>query len=357
MTCPYKQQPPAAWWKETVSGVASTALDTQQHSKFKILPEHKVATAGSCFAQRLAHALQQQQFNYFSTEPGPAFLPEKTRKKWNYGVYSARYGNVYSTAQLLQLLQRAFGEWTPEPHVLEQDGRFYDPFRPYIQPQGFATVEALLADQQQHLQAVKQLIEEMDVFIFTLGLTEAWVNTADGSVYPVCPGCGPGEYDEHRYQFVNYRVHEVIEQLDAAIAFIQRVNPDCKVILTVSPVPLAATMTNTGVMRATSYSKSVLRIAAEEMFQKWPQVDYFSSYEVVTQTYNQSTYYQSDKRNVTDFAVDHVMTLFFRYFTQLELEKAPSEKQPEVSESGNLPLTSVANDDVICDEEKLNLLL
>jgi hypothetical protein len=40
---------------------------------------------------------------------------------------------------------------------------------------------------------------------------------------------------------------------------------DLRIVLTVSPVPLVATVTGSHVVPATIYSKSVLRIAAQEI--------------------------------------------------------------------------------------------
>lgn len=50
--------------------------------------------------------------------------------KFGYDMYSARYGNIYSARQLLQMLQRADGSFPREEACWETNSRFYDPFRP-----------------------------------------------------------------------------------------------------------------------------------------------------------------------------------------------------------------------------------
>ena len=89
------------------------------------------------------------------------------------------------------------------------------------------------------------MIHETEVLVFTLGLTEAWLSRHDGTVYPTCPGCGSaGDYDLERYRFHNFKASEAIEHLGTAISLLCEANPSIQIILTVSPVPLAATMAN-----------------------------------------------------------------------------------------------------------------
>lgn len=53
------------------------------------------------------------------------------------------------------------------------------------------------------------------------------------------------------------------------------------ILLTVSPVPIEATFTTHNAVIANSYSKSVLRVAAEILTKSFDNVDYFPSYEIV----------------------------------------------------------------------------
>ena len=70
---------------------------------------------------------------------------------YNYGIYTARYGNLYTARQLLQLFQRAYGSFTPaEGAWAEEDGRWTDPFRPLIQPDRYVSRAELEADRAQH---------------------------------------------------------------------------------------------------------------------------------------------------------------------------------------------------------------
>ena len=54
----------------------------------------------------------------------------------------------------------------------------------------------------------------MDVFIFTLGLTEAWRERESGSVLPVAPGVVAGEYDPNAVKFVNFGFRQTLRAFE-----------------------------------------------------------------------------------------------------------------------------------------------
>ena len=93
------------------------------------------------------------------------------------------------------------------------------------------------------------------------------------------------------------------------------VNPSAKVILTVSPVPLAATALDQHVLVSTTYSKSALRVACDELCSRFRHVAYFPSYEIVTGSYTRGGYFGRDLRSIVEDGVEHVMRLFFQHAT------------------------------------------
>ncbi|WP_103000692.1 GSCFA domain-containing protein [Sphingobium sp. SA916] len=319
---PYATQPAHAKWSKAVARARISDVDPVVQGRFLIGLDDKVVTAGSCFAQHIARRLSGSGFNFHVTEkPHPLIAPE-IAETYNYGVFSARYGNVYTSRQLLELLLRAQGSFEPlESHWLDDAGNFYDPYRPAVHPGGFASLEELIQDRDQHLRATLRAFEEMDVFIFTLGLTEGWISSADGANFPSCPGVIAGKYNPDRYRFINLSVEQVVSDVSEFIRNVRSFNPSFRMILTVSPVPLAATATDQHVLTATSYSKAVLRVAAELISAEDPElIAYFPSYEIITGNFSRGAYYAEDLRNVLESGVDHVMKLFFRHYTSVDVE-------------------------------------
>jgi len=332
-------------------------VDPVLTAKFALARDDRIATAGSCFAQHIARHLRGHGFNYFVAETAHPLVPKHLADKFGYGVFSARYGNIYTSRQLIQMLQRAYGSFFPvEDCWQRKDGRLIDPFRPQIQPDGFVSKAEYESDRRQHFAAVRRMVEEMDVFVFTLGLTETWISRGDGAAYPLCPGVAGGEFDPARHEFVNLRAAEVSADMREAFSFIRARNSRVRFIVTVSPVPLIATADDRHVLVSTTYSKSALRVACEELAADYQDVAYFPAYEVITGSYTRGQYFASDLRSVTEDGVGHVMHLFMKHYAR-DRREPPDDTASRSSEgdaAGSRQSQIIKNIvEVMCDEEAL----
>jgi hypothetical protein len=348
---PYRNAPDYRYWRRSISGIPSAEVDPVVGFPFTLAATDRVATAGSCFAQHLARRLSSGGFTYFVTEPGHPLLSPETNKEYNYGVFSARYGNIYTSRQLLQLFQRAFGMLRPADDIWESSEGYIDPYRPNIQSGGFSSLAEYEQDREHHFAATRRMFTELDVFIFTLGLTEGFVNQKDGLAYPVCPGVAGGTFDPGTHKFVNETVGDIVANFDVFLGELRRINPKSRVILTVSPVPLIATAVDRHVLQSTTYSKSVLRVAAQEIADKHQAVAYFPSYEIITGNFNRGAYFTDDLRDVTEEGVEHVMRLFFRHATNESTPAMPKQRVPAADDFLKKRERAVA---VVCDEELLD---
>ena len=351
MTHPYREQPPSAFWKRTISPHHPLDVSDWYIRRFD-LNGLRIATAGSCFAQHIGRHLRNKGFRYLDMEPLPAVLPAEEALTFGYGMYSARYGNIYTSRQLLQLLQRSLGAFVPGEDYWEKNGGVVDPFRPTIEPEPFGSVHELRVLRDNHLQRVLEMFRQADVFVFTLGLTEAWLSRRDGAVFPLCPGTAGGSFDPALHEFRNLGFAEVRADMDAFLALAKAINPSLRMLLTVSPVPLAATASAQQVAVATSYSKSVLRAVAGDLWQSDPSVDYFPSYEIITAPFMRGCFYEPDAREVSTHGINHVMSIFFS-------QHVPRVSDVMLRESSITDLSAqemfrAENDErVKCDEEQL----
>lgn len=345
MKHPYQDIDVRQRWSRAVAAAEPTQIDPVTPPPFHIGPRTRVVTAGSCFAQHVARHLREHGLSCFETEPAHPLLGDELARNFGYGIYSARYGNIYTARQLLQLWRRALGTFVPVDDAWEQDGSWFDPFRPTIQPGGFASWREYHEDRHRHLEAVRKAFSGMDVFVFTLGLTECWSSRADGAVYPLCPGVVAGRYDPRQHALLNFGVAEVVADLRAFLDEVRQVNPGMKMILTVSPVALAATARPQHVLLSNTWSKAVLRIAAETLC-ACPDVYYFPSYEIVNA--GGHDYLAADRRTVLESGVRHVMDLFFRHVMH-NGESAPDLPAPhDFVHQGQVLM------DVLCDEQQLD---
>jgi hypothetical protein len=305
------------FWRRAIERTPLRSVDPVVVGKFKLKKTDRVATAGSCFAQHISRTLESSGLNYYVVEESPPGMTRDEGLAKNYRVFSARFGNLYTARQLLQLFDRAYNSFVPQDNAwVRNNGRWADPFRPTIEPEGFAAEKDVEDARIGHLSAVRSMFETLDVFVFTLGLTEGWRSKLDGAVFPLAPGVAAGAMDHQRYEFVNFSVAETAHDLNAFIRRLRLVNPRSRIILTVSPVTLIATYEDKHVLVSTTYSKSVLRAAAEEAALQNEDVAYFPSYEIITGAFTRGAYFENDLRSVRAEGVEHVMSLFLSHYTE-----------------------------------------
>jgi hypothetical protein len=322
---PYQGLEPRAFWKTHAEGPYPP--EGLYRPKWRLRPADRIVTAGSCFAQHVGRALGQAGYNVLDGEPLPIGLAPERAADFGYGLYSARYGNIYTTRQLRQLLEEAWEGAPVFDAVWEKAGRFHDALRPNVEPQGLESAEEVRRARAGHLAALRETFAQADVFIFTLGLTEAWVHKPSGQVYPTAPGTVAGRFDPEIHGFMNFRAAEVRADLVAALSRLRTLNPALRVLLTVSPVPLTATASGAHVLCASTWSKAVLRAVAGEMAEDFPEVDYFPSYEIVTSSKAEG-FFEPNLRQVTAEGVARVMQVF----TAAQDEEAPVDKPRKRSE-------------------------
>lgn len=350
---PYQSLPDSAFWRQSVAETPLADVDPVVTTPFVLSRDDRVAAAGSCFAQHIGRYLASAGLRYLVTEQAHPLADPATAHAYGYGVYTARFGNLYTARQLAQLFARAYGAFRPRDDVWrEADGTFVDPFRPRIQPQGFPTLAEYEADRAQHFACVRRAFEELDVLVFTLGLTECWVSREDGAAYPLCPGVAGGAFDPARHAFHNFTVDEIVADLTGFVGDLRRVNPRARLVLTVSPVPLIATASERHVLVATTYSKSVLRVAAETVSRTVEGAAYFPAYEIVSGTYTRGRYFASDLRSVTEHGVQHVMSVFLRHYAGIDIRRPRTPEEPACT--GDRTLEEMERlVEVQCEEEAL----
>lgn len=346
---PYSDLPPSAFWRLCRDDEEFRLADIYRPA-VRLAPGTRVATAGSCFAQNIGRYIRTSRLVLVDTEPAPRGMSPDTAARFGYGLFSARYGNIYTARQLRQLLEDARSGTVHDAAIWRRDNRYFDGLRPNVEPDGLGSPAEVRAHRLDHLAAVRDAVATADVFIFTLGLTEAWTDRATGIVFPTAPGLIAGTFDPARHAFANFGMADTFEDLAAALDLLRAIKPDIRVILTVSPVPLTATASGQHVLTATTYSKSVLRAVAGEMAALDPGIDYFPSFEIITGAPFAGRFFKPNLRNVTREGVDTAMSVFFAAQDGL----AP----PRPSQGAPLPtispaLDTGADDDPVCEEAML----
>jgi hypothetical protein len=381
-TCPYNGIESYRSWQ----GPDQTDHILSQPARLGILSKSDViASAGSCFAQNIARYLSSRSFNYNICEKAPMFFNREQATDWGYGHFSCRFGNIYTVLQLEQLLERALGKrQVADQFWQNEDGKWFDLLRPRINRYGFDSLEIAEIDTREHLNSVLEMFRTSTVFVFTYGLVEYWYDEKDGTVFPTAPGCGYGRFDSSRHKAGVMSVANIVRSTKAVMEMIRKINPDLKVIITVSPVPLLATHRNMNIVQASVHSKSLLRVAVEECLPLFEQFYYFPSYEIVTQ-YCSEPVWDETGRNPSKSSLEVVFKNFEYHFVtegaaSVNKDAAPaSPKRPTAvataSDFASVP-THVAGpaqaaktaapavelgprsaSEIVCDEEEIYLAM
>lgn len=340
---PYEGLSARQFWKTGVQPFASDTIQEIYSPKWPI-DGLRIATAGSCFAQEIAKAMRARKYNVLDVEPRPPGILDKLANEYGYGLYSARHGNIYTARHLLQLTQEALGilEISPRLYVLEKKGRYFDAFRPTVEPKGLPSAEEVVEQRYDHLSRFRSLLSQCDLFIFTLGLTEAWFHKHADIVYQIAPSRTSGTYDPDQNEFRNLRFSEIVSDMLAFRDLAKSVNPGMRFLLTVSPVPLVATAVPQHVLVSTVRSKSVLRAVAGELSESFDDIDYFPSFELLSTPFLGTGFFEENKRSVKRTGVEAVMKSFF----------AAHEGTEQKTTTGTATATKTV-EEVVCEDALL----
>ena len=305
---PYENLTSSSFWKTGVTQENPYAINNIYKKKFDIKPNSKIATAGSCFGQHIGNYLKKNGYKVIDAEKAPPGLAADLHQKYGFSLYSARYGNIYTVKQLLQLAQEVAGERKPENYIWKKNGKYFDALRPAVEPEGHDTEQEVIEHRDFHIEKVKDVFTKMNLFIFTLGLTEMWVHHGR---YPTFRNV---KFDEDIYEFRNAKFNEIIKDFKNFQDTVRKIrsNKSFKVLLTVSPVPLTATASGKHVLVSTVHSKSILRAVAGQLSTNQRHIDYFPSFEIVNNPRLHLTAFKENLRSVRDETVEMVMKHFSR---------------------------------------------
>lgn len=245
-----------------------------------IRPDTQITAFGSCFAANISNWLSKRRFRV---------LTKDANAKKAY-VVACGEGMVNSF-----VIRQQF-EWAWEDKVFDQalwhgykaESYGYDP-----------EVQA----------ETRRIFEETDVFILTFGLSEVWYDEPTGNVFwRTIP---KEAYDPARHKFRVSTVEENRDNLRAIYRLIRKHRPEAKILFTLSPIPLIATFRDVSCLTANSVSKSVLRVAIDEVVREFRDegaLYYWPSYELVTDVF--ALPFKPDRRHPEGAVLDYIMTLF-----------------------------------------------
>lgn len=307
------------WYPSSVGPKGRTASEHELIPDARpglITKSTRVATMGSCFAHEIKKWLLANRYAFVRTEEG---LPGADEGDSG----SAHYREVYNTACMAQIVEHAYGRFSPiETHWALDNGWLADPYRRGI---GWPDERSMVNERKAHARAVREVVEQAEVFIATAGLAEVWRRREDKATFFMIP-CKE-VFDEAKHECVLTSVSENVENLERFYRVLREHNPMVQLVLSLSPVPMTATFRKMSAVVADTMSKAVLRVAIDEFCRGHPEVIYFPSYEYVMRLADDP--FKEDRRHVKSEVVDRLMRMFMTRFG--DLEQLETEADPRTS--------------------------
>ena len=164
-------------------------------------------------------------------------------------------------------------------------------------------------------------VSQASVVVLTLGLNEVWRDEANDAWLNTSPPLPVARAEPDRFTLTVTGVAENVAALEGVRARLKAANPDLRLVVTVSPVPMNTTFSGADVLMANTLSKSVLRAAAQTFADAHADVDYFPSYEMVMLGAPRKTFL-ADRQHVADRVVARVIEAFLGAYYEEPLPAA-----------------------------------
>ncbi|HET9502873.1 MAG TPA: GSCFA domain-containing protein [Hymenobacter sp.] len=272
----------------------------------RLLPRTaRVLTVGSCFADSIGERLRLNKVNALVNP----------------------FGTVFQPLALAQLLRAAAGEeqdW--QQHVVEARGRWqsYD----FHSTVGAESPVELLQTIQEKVRQVGEFIRTADAVVLTLGTAWAYRLRETGELVSNLHKLPAGLFEKELLT-----ADEIVNGLAEVHALLRRLNPNIRIVLTVSPVRHIK-----DTLPLNAVSKSVLRVACHYLSELLPNVSYFPAYELLTDDLRDYRFYAADMLHPSEVAEDYIWERFARAYFDTDFGRFRKEWAAVRQSLGHRPL-------------------
>lgn len=269
--------------------------------KWKISRGGLVFTIGSCFARHAEWFLDRLGMNV------PALHFRVPAEYHTAGARNNSVLNKYNTASIESEVLLAFGmaDYPDDGLIDAGEGLWWDPLTTHMK---LLPRDAVVETRRQ-ITELTRTIRDADAVLVTLGLNQIWQDTETGVFLNEMPPPELARRLRDRLALSVAGYEDNFQAFDTTVQAIHEVNPGCKIVVTVSPVPMAATLTRFDVIQENMLSKSILRSVAQAAADRYDHVDYFPSYEMVMYSPPELTW-EEDRLHVRGDAVQFVISSF-----------------------------------------------
>jgi hypothetical protein len=245
--------------------------------KQKIGHNDSILSLGSCFADNIASRLAAAKFQITASPSGVLFNPE-------------------SIASAIERYSRAAAPTAEELREGDEGWYSFD----FHSSLSHSEREVALAQMQQAVEQGAEALAKAKVVIVTFGTAWVYRFKENGRVVANC-------HKQHQSLFSRemLSIEEIVERY---APLMEGVLAGKKVIMTVSPIRHLSDG-----LEANSLSKAILRVAIDKLAERYDNVHYFPSFELLNDDLRDYRFYADDMTHPSAVAVDYIWERFEDY--------------------------------------------
>ncbi|MEZ5057482.1 MAG: GSCFA domain-containing protein [Saprospiraceae bacterium] len=263
-------------------------------SDFNINFRHPILSAGSCFAEHIGNKLDALK------------IP----------ILVNPFGIIYHPIPLANMLNRLTNPYPFTEKDIFKNGDLWHSWMhhgSFSHPDPFVMLEGLNQGQDH----AAHFLKRTNFLLLTLGTANGFLLEKGNQVVANCHKM-PGNL----FQKKRTETESIQSILEETFNRVLSINPNLKIILTVSPVRHL----RDGLV-SNNRSKATLLLASEWLEKRFDQVEYFPAYELVMDDLRDYRFYAPDKMHPSQEAVDYVWNNFMETYMDNESKEFISELQ------------------------------
>ncbi|NDW18220.1 GSCFA domain protein [Dysgonomonas sp. 216] len=256
-------------------------------SLLRISYNTKMMLFGSCFAENIGTLLT---LNKFDVNVNP-------------------FGILYNPLSIAKAISRLLEDKEFEHSNLFNHNELYHSFLHhgnYSKPKAEDSLRLINAS----LQKAADDVLKSDLLIITFGTSYVFREVASGEVVSNCHKLPARNFDRYRA-----RVEDIVKEWSALIDNLRKQNPSLRFLFTVSPIRHWKDGAHDNQL-----SKSVLLLAIDELQEKFDDIFYFPSYELMLDDLRDYRFYAEDMTHPNNTAVTYIWGAFRQSFFDAHTE-------------------------------------
>lgn len=247
-------------------------------SDWKIDLHSKILTIGSCFADVLGNQLDENKFPVFNNP----------------------FGTLFNPLTISKILDSALEKKAPNPSLYLQNSDKIWLHHDFHSSEWGIKRDELESRLVKKLGNVRTFLESSDVLVITLGTAYAYRHRATNLLVGNCHKV-PAD------RFVKELLHpeQIMIPMELLINKLKSFRRNLQIIFTISPVRHTK-----DTLQLNQVSKSTLRLISHRLSEKFAQVEYFPSYEIMIDELRDYRFYNDDLIHPNKMAEDHIFRIF-----------------------------------------------